>query len=220
MRSEGAADAGRAQPCVCTVIALSPMVISLGGLTPGGSEEEAVQLGVPAGDQEPLQKQSHHRHSPAALFCRGLTVRGRRPELTPVLPRLSCVHPTRVILNDTQHPRVSPASIQTALYLVNPLPPSVDSSLMLSSCPRPRPLPEEGPAAAGWGREGGSWGPRSAGGSLKCMLPLPSRASPSCLLSQGSRSPSSPGNTQVHKGVKRRRNSRALTMRRAAPQVP
>ena len=118
-----------------------------------------MQLGVPAGDQEPLQKQSHHRHSPAALFCRGLTVRGRRPELTPVLPRLSCVHPTRVILNDTQRPRVSPASIQTAWYLVNPLPPSVDSSLMLSSCPRPRPLPEEGAAAAGWGREGGSRAP-------------------------------------------------------------
>lgn len=34
--------------------------------------------------------------SPAALFCRGLTVRGRRPELTPVLPRLSRVHPTRL----------------------------------------------------------------------------------------------------------------------------
>ena len=125
-RSDGAADAGRAQPCVRTVTALSPVVISLGGPTPGGSDEEAVQLGVPAGDQEPLQKQDHHGHSPAALFCRSLTVRGRWPELTPVLPRLSCVHPTRIILNDTQSPRVSPASIQTALYLVNPLPPSVD----------------------------------------------------------------------------------------------
>lgn len=70
-------------------------------------------------DQEPLQEPGHHRHSPAALFCRGLTVRGLG---------LSHVHPTRVILNETQHPRVSPASIQTALYLVNPsLPPGTQA---------------------------------------------------------------------------------------------
>ena len=81
-----------------------------------------------------------------------------------------------------------------ALHLVNPLPPSVDSSLMLSSCPRPPPPPRGRRGRCGGGRGGGSPGPPALQvgpevGAASAPQPLPPRAPPSCLLSQGLGSP-------------------------------
>lgn len=171
-----------------------------------------MQLGVLAGDQESLQEPGHHRHSPAALFCRDLAVRGRRswaqprpahpchPERDPASQGFTCEHPDGLVFSKP-HP---------SLRGLKP---------MLSSCPRPAPPPRgrRSPSRGG-GWEGGGTGPLAL--QVGPLQPLPSRVPHSSLLSQGSGSRSSPGNTQVHRGVKRHHNSRALIMRRAAPQVP